>query len=154
MYFYMLIERTMAGHVFVRKNSNDSTKELSMATRRKSYTRRPTRRTTTRRASMGGNQWTRQEIAFMRKYYRNNETAWVARQLGRTVYSIRYKASDLSIKKSRPSVWRGNTGVTKPAKRTRTTKKTNWRATSRRTTRVTRRPKSRRTTRRTAKKRY
>lgn len=54
--------------------------------------------------------WNREEIAFMRKYYRNHETAWIARQLGRTVYSVRYKAVDLSIRKANPSVWRGNTG--------------------------------------------
>jgi len=80
---------------------------------RRAYTRKPVSRR--RHASQGGNPWTRQEIAFIRKYYRNNETSWVARQLGRTVYSVRYKACDLSIKKARPSVWRGNTGVTKAA---------------------------------------
>jgi hypothetical protein len=47
----------------------------------------------------------------MRKFYRNYETTWVARQMGRTVYSVRYKAVDLSIKKSNPSVWRGNRGA-------------------------------------------
>lgn len=81
---------------------------------RRAYSRKPVSRRT-RQASQGGNPWTRQEISFIRKYYRNNETAWVARQLGRTVYSVRYKACDLSIKKARPSVWRGNTGVTKAA---------------------------------------
>ncbi|UCD57554.1 MAG: hypothetical protein JSV16_00135, partial [Candidatus Hydrogenedentota bacterium] len=48
--------------------------------------------------------------AFMRKYYRNYETAWIARQLGRSVYSVRYKAVDLHLKKANPSVWKGNTG--------------------------------------------
>jgi hypothetical protein len=57
--------------------------------------------------------WTHEEIAFMRKFYRNYETAWIARQLGRTVYSVRYKAVDLNIKKANPSIWRGNTGNTK-----------------------------------------
>ena len=81
-----------------------------MAYRRtKSRTRRPaTRRVTSRRAANGGSQWSREEIAFMRKYYRNHETSWCARQLGRTVYSVRYKASDLSIKKANPSVWKTN----------------------------------------------
>ena len=55
-------------------------------------------------------QWTREEVAFMRKYYRKYETSWVARQLGRSVYSVRYKAVDLSIRKANPSVWKGNTG--------------------------------------------
>jgi hypothetical protein len=50
--------------------------------------------------------WTRQEISFLRKYYRNHDTSWCARQLGRTVYSVRYKASDLSIRKANPSMWK------------------------------------------------
>ncbi len=87
--------------------------------------------------------WTREEIAFMRKYYRKFETTWVARQLGRTVYSVRYKAVDLNIKKANPSVWKGNKGA-KNAFRP-TTK----RATSRKTTRNT---KSRRRT--TSKRRW
>jgi len=84
-----------------------------MATRRTSYTsRRPhwPRRSPSRRFARP---WTREEIAFMRKFYRNYETAWIARQLGRTVYSVRYKAVDLNIRKSNPSVWKGNTGSPK-----------------------------------------
>jgi hypothetical protein len=80
--------------------------------------RRPAPRRT-RRATNGGNVWSREEIAFMRKYYKQYPTSWVARQLGRTAYAVRYKASDLSIKKARPSVWRANTGSSQP--------KTNWR---------------------------
>lgn len=122
-----------------------------MATRRTSSNRRrTTRRPITRRASRGGSQWTPQEITFMRKYYRNNETAWVARQLGRTVYSVRYKASDLSIRKSRPSQWRGNTGVTKKSY----TRKPAWRATSKRTRPTARKTKSRRFNTRKPKRRY
>lgn len=105
----------------------------------------------TRRASNAGRPWTREEIQFMRKYYRNNETAWVARQLGRTVYSVRYKASDLSIKKAAPSVWRGNTGVTKVTRKAkrRSTKRTSWSAKTRRTARLSkRRSTARRSTRR------
>lgn len=73
-------------------------------------------RTTTRRSVRRGGRrktsrvWTRGECAFMRKYYRNHETKWVARQLGRSVYAIRYKAVDLSLKKASPSVWKGNKG--------------------------------------------
>ena len=133
-----------------------------MATRktRRSARRATTRRTasnrvtrTTRRSSKakGGSQWSREEIAFMRKYYRNNETSWVARQLGRTVYSVRYKASDLNIKKARPSVWRGKTGVSKPTATRRTQSrrpKTSWKAASRRT-----RPNARRATSRRSKSR-
>ena len=77
-------------------------------TRRVSTRRPSTRRFTSRRASNGGSQWSREEISFMRKYYRKYPTAWCARQLGRTVYSVRYKACDLSIKKAKPSVWKEN----------------------------------------------
>jgi len=97
-------------------------------------------------------------MAFMRKYYRNYETAWIARQLGRTVYAVRYKAVDLNIKKASPSIWRGNRGsnsafhrpttrkpvVRKSAKR-RTTRSRTWRATSKRQT--ARKPMRRRTRR-------
>ena len=107
-----------------------SNKEFKMARKstrrvRRATTRRPVARRT-RRASNGGNVWSPQELAFLRKFYRNNETAWVARQLGRTVYSVRYKASDMGIKKSRPSIWRGNKGVTTGRKATgrRTTRRT------------------------------
>lgn len=82
-------------------------KRYSKPTRRPATRRPATRRATTRRFV---NQWTKQEVSFMRKYYRRYETAWIARQLGRTVYSIRYKAVDLSIKKASPSIWRGNKG--------------------------------------------
>ena len=75
-----------------------------MATRRKPRKARPfTHRT---RMSKSARVWTREEIAFLRKYYRNHETTWCARQLGRTVYSVRYKASDLSIRKANPSNWK------------------------------------------------
>jgi len=65
------------------------------------------RRRTSRRIARP---WNSQEIAFMRKFYRNYETAWIARQLGRTVYSVRYKAVDLNLQKANPTVWKGNTG--------------------------------------------
>ncbi len=74
-----------------------------MATRRK--TRKP-RRSYRRPRSKMARVWTPQEISFLRKYYRNHDTSWVARQLGRTVYSVRYKASDLNIRKSNPSNWK------------------------------------------------
>jgi hypothetical protein len=72
----------------------------------------PSRRASGRRTSKINRQWTRQECAFMRKFYRTTSTRWVARQLGRSVYSVRYKAVDLSIKKSNPSVWKANTKST------------------------------------------
>lgn len=111
---------------------------------RRANMRRPITRTTTRRAANGGSQWSREEIAFMRKYYRNNETSWVAKQLGRTVYSVRYKACDLNIRKARPSVWRGNTGTTRPTQQRNQRNRTTWKATSRRTMRMARRSQSRR----------
>ncbi len=81
-----------------------------MAMRRTRTARRPVprRRTTFKTARP----WSREEVAFMRKFYRTYETSWIARQLGRSVYSVRYKAVDLNIKKANPSVWRGNTGNT------------------------------------------
>ena len=106
---------------------------------RRAVTRRPASRST-RRVANGGNVWSRQEISFMRKHYRKYPTAWIARQLGRTVYSVRYKASDLSIKKARPSVWRENATPT----RRKTTRKATPRRRVARTTR-TRRPARRAT---------
>ncbi len=131
-----------------------------MATRKTRTSRKPVSRG--RKASR---QWTRQEISFMRKWYRRYETSWVARQLGRTVYSIRYKAVDLQIRKANPSVWKGQKGpanafskgktygskckptTRKAASRRTTTRTRSWRATSSR--RVSRKPKARKTTRRT-----
>jgi hypothetical protein len=119
-----------------------------MAKRKTRISRRATTRRTTaprRSKARGGRPWSRQEIAFLRKNYRQNETSWVARQLGRTVYSVRYKASDLNIRKAKPSVWKGNKGnAQKPTRRTTRTRKTasrrrmpktRWARTTRRTTR-------------------
>jgi len=132
---------------------------------RKTSTRRSARAPQRRSSRKVARQWSREEIAFMRKYYRKFETSWVARQLGRTVYSIRYKAVDLSLHKANPSVWRGQVGpanafkrnrsfgkTTRPTSRRKTTRRNpsksrSYRATSNR--RMTRKPKSRRTTRRT-----
>ena len=107
-------------------------------TRRSASTRKaaPKRRT----ARKVSRPWSREEMAFMRKYYRRYETAWVARQLGRTVYSVRYKAVDLSLKKASPSVWRGNRGPANAFKKAygSTTRKTTRRASTRRSTSRTR----------------
>ncbi|MFH1372886.1 MAG: hypothetical protein ABII79_03725 [bacterium] len=104
-------------------------------------TRKKTRRAIPRRkfASRNVRPWNREEIAFMRKYYRKFETAWIARQLGRTVYSVRYKAVDLSIKKASPSIWRGNVGANnafRPTKSRTVAQKTTRKATTTRTTRT------------------
>ena len=85
-----------------------------MPIRKKRPTSRSTRRPIRRKATRP---WSSSECAFMRKYYRGYETKWVARQLGRTVYSVRYKAVDLSIKKSKPSVWKGTKGPATAFKR-------------------------------------
>lgn len=131
-------------------------------------TRSPKRRATaTRRVTRKvSRQWTRQEMAFMRKYYRKFETAWVARQLGRTVYSVRYKAVDLKLRKANPSVWKGNKGtanefkkaygtISRPTARKATPKrhapKRTWRASSKK--RSARKPQTRKAIRRTAKRR-
>lgn len=107
--------------------------------KRRATTRRASTRRTVGRRGVAGTPWSKQELAFLRKYYRNNETSWVARQLGRSVYSVRYKASDLSIKKASPSVWKGNKGVTKPAR-----KATGRKATTRRAASTRRRSSARR----------
>jgi hypothetical protein len=83
--------------------SKNSRKELHMATWRKT---RKSRWNTIRRSNKNTRVWSPEEVAFLRKYYRNHQTTWVARQLGRTVYSVRYKASDLSIRKANPSMWK------------------------------------------------
>jgi len=119
---------------------------------RRRVTRVASRRSTprrTRRASHGGNVWSREEIAFLRKYYRQFPTSWVARQLGRTAYAVRYKASDLSIKKARPSVWRANTGSNQPKWNRRPswrhkTARPSWPRRTRWSRRPTRQAKSRR----------
>lgn len=114
-----------------------------MAKRRKTRKVRPTRRT--RRYHKAARPWTRDEVAFLRKYYRNHETSWCARQLGRTVYSVRYKASDLHIRKGNPSTWKNpgkkvvfvsKTKSRKPS-RSRTRKNVRW-ARTRRNNRRTR----------------
>ncbi|MCH9025461.1 MAG: hypothetical protein IH931_09025 [candidate division Zixibacteria bacterium] len=122
-------------------------------------TRRSTRRPARRKATRP---WSPSECAFMRKYYRNHETKWVARQMGRTVYSVRYKAVDLNIKKSKPSVWKGNKGPKtafkrfggstkagrKSTARRRPTRRSGFRSTSRR--RTTRKSSARRKTRKSS----
>jgi len=112
------------------------------STRKSSVRKASTRKAATRRGANGGNLWTRADIAFMRKNYRTHSTAWCARQLGRTVYSVRYKASDLSIKKAKPSVWKDNTPSRKKTARTSSVR----RSTSRRVS--TRRSSAKRSTRR------
>lgn len=126
-----------------------------MPVRRRTSTKRwaTPRRTTSRKTS---NPWTQEEMAFMRKFYRRFETKWVAHQMGRTVYSVRYKAVDLGIKKATPSVWRGNKGNANAFKascrgRKTTTRKTTAHRTS--THRSWRASTVRRTARRTIKKR-
>jgi len=124
-----------------------------MATRRWKPTNRANWRKTnsrtqrTRSFTKGGRPWSAQEISFLRKYYRCNETKWVARQLGRTAYSVRYKASSLSIKKYNPSQWKGNHGVTtpKPAQRASRNQKTRYYAKQNRS--MARQARSRRRTR-------
>jgi len=115
-----------------------------MATWRKTRKPRPPRRT--RRYNKVARPWTRDEVAFLRKYYRNHETSWCARQLGRTVYSVRYKASDLHIRKANPSVWKNPgkkvvfvnpTKKSRKPSRSRTRKNVRW-ARTRRNNRRTR----------------
>lgn len=79
--------------------------------RKRSKTTTPRQTSTTKGRSRGGNhEWSRGDIAFLRKYYRNWPTTWVANKLERTVYGVRFKASELNIKKALPSVWKKNLG--------------------------------------------
>lgn len=104
--------------------------------------------------------WSGEEVSFLRKHYRNHDTTWCAKQLGRTVYSVRYKACDLSIRKGSPSTWK-NPGkkvtffaktkpttrrakVTTRKKTTTRGKKTRWASTTRKTTRRVTRKNNRR----------
>ncbi len=122
-----------------KKNRSSNRRTASRRTVIARTANRRTNRPSTRRAK-ASRPWTSQEIAFLRKNYRNNSTTWCARQLGRTVYAVRYKASDLSIKKAAPSVWRKSAKPAFAAKNTRAAK-TRWFAqtTTRRTTRTARR---------------
>jgi hypothetical protein len=107
-----------------RKNRTSVMRSKSCTSNRRQMTRN----------TRGGQQWSSKEISFMRRYYRSNETKWVARQLGRTVYSVRYKASSLNIRKANPSVWRGNKGMNRPAMPRRQAQvKARWARTPRRT---------------------
>ena len=123
-------------------------RSITMAIRKTRTSRTTARKTTRRAATKVNRQWTKQEISFMRKYYRKFETAWCARQLRRSVYSVRYKAVDLSLKKANPSVWKGNKGpsnafksfsspVRKQVRKTAVRKNTRtrtWKATAKRKT--------------------
>ena len=57
--------------------------------------------TVKRKFDVRGRLWSAQESAFLHKHYRNHTTTWICFQLGRTVYSVHYKASDLCIRKMR-----------------------------------------------------
>lgn len=103
-----------------------------MATRRISRKARPASRRA-RANNKNTKVWSREEIAFLRKHYRNCRTTWCARKLGRTVYSVRYKASNLSIRKTTPSNW-VTPGQTKTA-HSRPTRKTMRQARTRRNNR-------------------
>jgi hypothetical protein len=123
---------------------NDSHKEFTMATRKyrrsasRNNWRKTTRRPHTSRRHTGGRPWSGTEISFMRRHYRTNTTKWVARQLGRTVYSVRYKASSLRIRKANPSVWKQNHPTTRPTQHRRQPNlKTRWARTTRRSFRQT-----------------
>ncbi len=56
----------------------------------------------------GQKAWTKREEAVLRKYYRHMPTKWLERKLKRTAYSIRWRASQLQIRKARPTIWRAN----------------------------------------------
>jgi hypothetical protein len=125
-----------------------ATRKNRTSTSRNSWRTR-TRRPQQTRSNRGGRPWSSQEISFMRRYYRVNETKWVARQLGRTVYSVRYKASSMSIRKANPSVWKGNKGTARPTQaRRQPNMKMRWARTTRRNFRQTQTRRTRRMGRR------
>ncbi len=63
---------------------------------RRFSTSTPRRRGTTQRMKT----WTPQEINTLKKIYRTNPNAFIAKQLGRSEGSVQYKASSLGLKKS------------------------------------------------------
>ena len=123
-----------------RRTTSRKTATRKAASRKASSRRASSRKAAPRRGANGGIIWSRADIAFMRKNYRTHSTAWCARQLGRTVYSVRYKASDLSIKKAKPSVWKDTPSRKKT---TRRATKRSWSKSTRRTS-VRRKSRSRR----------
>jgi hypothetical protein len=44
--------------------------------------------------------WTPKEISTLKRIYRTNPNAFIAKQLGRSEGSVQYKASSLGLKKS------------------------------------------------------
>jgi len=100
--------------------------------------RNRTRRPQQSRPHRGGRPWSATEMSFMRRHYRTNTTKWVARQLGRTVYSVRYKASSMRIRKANPSVWKNSQPTNRPTQHRRQPNwKTRWAKTTRRSFRPT-----------------
>jgi FixJ family two-component response regulator len=71
--------------------------------RRTSSTRKTRKWATTPRRGMPTNRmksWTPQEVSTLRKIYRTNPNAYIAKQLGRSEGSVQYKASSLGLRKS------------------------------------------------------
>ena len=100
--------------------------------------RKTTRQPKQNRGHRGGRPWSATEISFMRRHYRTTTTKWVARQLGRTVYSVRYKASSMRIRKANPSVWKNSKPTPRPTQfRRQTNVKTRWAKSTRRNFRPT-----------------
>jgi hypothetical protein len=46
-------------------------------------------------------QWTKDEVKHLKKMYRNASTAYVAKELGRSVSSVKAKASSLNLTKTK-----------------------------------------------------
>jgi len=54
-----------------------------------------------RKRKLTKKKWTREEIKYLKKVFRNMRTADVAKQMKRTVSSVQQKASALGLKKTK-----------------------------------------------------
>lgn len=56
------------------------------------------------------NAWSAKEIRFMRYYYPQYETRWIAEQIGRTTLAVVRKAGAIGVAKAPKYLWKGNRG--------------------------------------------
>lgn len=56
-----------------------------------------------------GTPWSEVETAFLKEFYREHDTHWIAEQLGREYSSVVGKVNDLHLRKA-PWGWRYNRG--------------------------------------------
>lgn len=57
--------------------------------------------------------WSREDVKFLRKYYKYNDTKWIMRQLNRTRYAVRNQAQWWGLHKAKfTRLYLGNQGLT------------------------------------------